>query len=213
MRIKWLGHACFKITYNDGIRILTDPFDDNVGYKIPSVEADIVTISHNHYDHNFTDCIKGKFEVVNKVGNFYIKDVAITGIHTYHDEMHGAKRGDNTVYVFEKEGIRIAHLGDLGHMLSDEQVKMLGKIDILLIPVGGVYTINFNEAFELVKRINPKIVIPMHYKTPVVRINLDNVDKFIKNFNDVEKLKSQVVEINSENLNNSEPKVYLLNYE
>ncbi|QCX33406.1 MBL fold metallo-hydrolase [Caloramator sp. E03] len=213
MRIKWLGHACFKITYSDGVRVLTDPFDDNVGYKIPSVEADIVTVSHNHYDHNFTDCIKGKFELVNKVGNFYIKDVAITGIHTYHDEVNGAKRGDNTVYVFEKEGIRVCHLGDLGHVLSDEQIKMLGKVDVLLIPVGGTYTVNSDEAFEIVNKIKPGIVIPMHYKTPALKMNLDEVDKFLKYFNRVEKLKSQVVEINNENLNNTETLVYVLNYE
>ncbi|SKA76218.1 L-ascorbate metabolism protein UlaG, beta-lactamase superfamily [Caloramator quimbayensis] len=213
MRIKWLGHACFKITMNNGVRILTDPFDDNVGYKIPSVEADIVTISHNHYDHNFTDCIKGNFEVVDKVGNFYIKDIVINGIHTYHDEVSGAKRGNNTVYVFEHEGIRLCHLGDLGHVLSDEQIKMLGKIDILLIPVGGVYTINADEALHLVEKISPKVVIPMHYKTPVLKFNLDDAEKFLKGFNRVERLKSQVVEIKNENLNNDETLVYVLNYE
>ncbi|MCX7883823.1 MAG: MBL fold metallo-hydrolase [Caloramator sp.] len=212
MRIKWLGHSCFKITMNNGVRILTDPFDDNVGYRIPSVEADIVTISHNHYDHNFTDCIKGNFKIIDKVGNFYIKDITINGIHTYHDEVFGAKRGDNTVYLFEYEGIRLCHLGDLGHILSDEQIKMLGRIDILLIPVGGVYTINSDEALELVKKINPKVIIPMHYKTPVLKFDLDDVEKFLKSFNRVERLKSQVLEIKNEDINN-ETLVYVLNYE
>lgn len=213
MKIKWLGHSCFKITSSKGIRILTDPFDDNVGYKIPSVEADIVTTSHSHYDHNFVDCVMGNFEVLDKVGNFYVKDIPILGVPTYHDNEAGAKRGDNIVYVFEVDGIRVCHLGDLGHILNPEQIVMLGKIDVLMIPVGGNYTINAEEAIEVVEALKPKIVIPMHYKTPVIKFDIATVDEFIDKMGSVERVQTQVLEINLDTLKNKEPKVYLLKYE
>jgi L-ascorbate metabolism protein UlaG (beta-lactamase superfamily) len=213
MKIKWLGHSCFKITNSKGIRILTDPFDDNVGYKIPSVEADIVTTSHGHYDHNFVDCVKGNFEVVNKVGNFYVKDVPISGIHTFHDNENGVKRGDNTVYVFEMDGMRICHLGDLGHMLTNEQVEMIGKIDFALIPVGGNYTIDAIEALEVLDQLNPKVVIPMHYKTPVVKLDLAKIDSFIEKIGTVENIQAQVLEFTPYKLPSEGRKVYVLKYE
>lgn len=212
MRIKWLGHACFKITSAKGVRILTDPFDDNVGYPLPQVEADIVTVSHQHFDHNFIDCVKGNFEVVSKVGNFYVKDINITGVHTYHDEENGKKRGDNIVYIFDVDGIRVCHLGDLGHVLSPAQVEMIGRVDVLLIPVGGIFTVDSEKAETIVKLLNPKIVIPMHYKTEPLKFNLDPVDDFVKRFSNVERLKGQVVEIKNEDLNVNELKVIVLNY-
>lgn len=212
MRIKWLGHSCFKITTSKGIRILTDPFDDNVGYPLPQVEADIVTISHPHFDHNFVDCVKGNFEVVSKVGNFYVKDINITGVHTYHDEENGKKRGDNIAYVFDADGIRLCHLGDLGHVLTPAQVEMIGRVDILLIPVGGTFTIDAEKALEIVKLLRPKMVIPMHYKTDVLKFNLDSVEKFTNNFMNVERAKGQVVEVKKEDLSQDETKVVILNY-
>jgi L-ascorbate metabolism protein UlaG (beta-lactamase superfamily) len=213
MRIKWLGHSCFKITSKTGIRILTDPFDDNVGYKIPAVETDIITISHGHYDHNFVDCVKGNFEVINKVGNFYVKDIPITGIHTYHDAEEGAKRGNNIVYTYEIDGMKLCHLGDLGHELVPSQIEMIGKVDVLLIPVGGVYTINFEEAVKVVQQINPCIVIPMHYKTSALKFNLEGVENFTANFESVERPSSQVLEIQKENINFDKPRLYILKYE
>lgn len=213
MRIKWLGHSCFKITSKAGVRILTDPFDDNVGYKIPAVETDIITISHGHFDHNFVDCVKGNFEVVSKVGNFYVKDIPITGIHTYHDGEEGAKRGNNIVYTFEIDGIKLCHLGDLGHELTPSQIEMIGKVNILLIPVGGIYTLNYEEAIKVVQQLNPGIVIPMHYKTPALKLNLDAVDNFTSNFEIVERPSSQVLEINKENINFDKPRLYILKYE
>lgn len=213
MRIKWLGHSCFKITSKTGIRILTDPFDDNVGYKLPAVETDIITISHGHYDHNFVDCVKGNFEVISKVGNFYVKDIPITGIHTYHDAEEGAKRGNNIVYTYEIDSLKLCHLGDLGHELSTSQIEMIGKIDVLLIPVGGIYTINFEEAVKVVQQINPSIVIPMHYKTSALKLNLEGVENFAANFESIERPSSQVLEINKESINFDKPRLYILKYE
>ena len=213
MKIKWLGHSCFKIVSKNGIRILTDPFDDNVGYKIPSVEADIVTVSHGHYDHNFTDCVKGDFEIINKIGHFNVKDIPITGIHTYHDDTEGSKRGDNIVYIFEMDGLRICHLGDLGHLLSTAQLEMAGRIDVLLIPVGGNFTLDAAMAVEVINQIKPLVVLPMHYKTPALMLNLDPIDKFAEAVGSVERLNQQVIEINKDTLNENETKVYILKYE
>ncbi|HBN29321.1 MAG TPA: MBL fold metallo-hydrolase [Clostridiaceae bacterium] len=213
MKIKWLGHSCFKIVSANGIRVLTDPFDDNVGYRLPSVEADIVTISHNHFDHNFVDCVKGNFEVINKIGNFNVKDIPISGIKTYHDEEMGAKKGENIVYVFNIDNMRICHLGDLGHILTKEQVNMIGKIDILLIPVGGVYTIDAEKAAETVRTLKPSVVIPMHYKTKALKFELESADKFLNKMGDFEKLDSKVIEIKKENLEPDKTKVYVLKYE
>lgn len=213
MRIKWLGHSCFKMSTKSGIRVVTDPFDDNVGYKLPRVETDIVTMSHGHYDHNFVDCLSGDFEVVSKVGSFYIKDIPIMGVHTYHDDEEGKKRGDNIIYIFEMDGVRVCHLGDLGHPLTPAQINMIGDIDVLLIPVGGVYTIDAEGAAAVVKQLNPSIVIPMHFKTPLLKFELDPVEKFIDLMGGGERLGSQVVQINTEDLNKEDLKVYILNYQ
>ena len=213
MKIKYLGHSCFKITSSKGVRILTDPFDDNVGYKIPSVEADIVTTSHGHYDHNYVDCVEGNFEVINKIGNFYVKDISITGIHTYHDNEEGAKRGDNIVYVFEIDKMRVCHLGDLGHTLSSHQISMIGKVDFLFIPVGGNYTINSDEALEVVNQLNPCVIIPMHYKTPAIKIDIETAEDFLLKIGEVNRIQSQVLELSIDKIHRDGRKVYILKYE
>ncbi|QIB27715.1 MBL fold metallo-hydrolase [Caloranaerobacter azorensis] len=212
MKVKYLGHACFKITTNKGIRIMTDPFDETVGYEIPRDEVDIVTTSHDHFDHNYIKGPTGDFEVVNKVGNFYVKDVPITGIATYHDKHQGSERGSNVVYIFTIGDLRVCHLGDLGHIPDSKQIEAIGKIDVLMIPVGGVYTIDADEAKEVVDLINPKIVIPMHYKTEDLKFELGSLDKFTKYFSNVEKVNSQEIEINKDVISNAEKKVIVLRY-
>lgn len=200
MKIKYLGHSCFKLTNDKGIRIMTDPFDESVGYEIPNEEVDIVTTSHDHFDHGYIQAAKGDFEVVNKAGDFNVKDVHISGISTYHDHHKGQNRGSNIVYVFELDGMRVCHLGDLGHIPNDEQLKAIGKVDVLLIPVGGVYTIDGDEAAEVVNMINPKIVIPMHYKTKELKFELEPIDKFLKHFNKIEKINKPEIQLNKEDL-------------
>ncbi|SHH41767.1 L-ascorbate metabolism protein UlaG, beta-lactamase superfamily [Caloranaerobacter azorensis DSM 13643] len=212
MKVKYLGHACFKITTNKGIRIMTDPFDETVGYEIPRDEVDIVTTSHDHFDHNYIKGPTGDFEVVNKVGNFYVKDVPITGIATYHDKHQGSERGSNVVYIFTIGDLRVCHLGDLGHIPDSKQIEAIGKVDVLMIPVGGVYTIDADEAKEVVDLINPKIVIPMHYKTEHLKFELGSLDKFTKYFSNVEKVNSQEIEINKDVISNAEKKVIVLRY-
>lgn len=144
--------------------VVTDPFDASVGFKFPKVEADMVTISHDHQDHNQKQLVGGKPYVIDGPGEYEVKGVSVLGLQTFHDEVQGQKRGLNTVYRIEFEGISLSHLGDLGHPLSSGQLAELNGVDVLFIPVGGVYTIGPKRAVEVISQVEPKIVIPMHYR-------------------------------------------------
>ena len=178
MEITWLGHSSFLLEDSKGRKVLTDPFDETVGYDTFKGDVDVVTISHHHFDHSYIENIKYK-ESIDKVGFFYLCDIPITGIPSYHDKMLGAKRGENTIFIIEIDGYRICHLGDLGHTLSNEDIKQIGKIDLLLIPIGGNYTIDGKEAAEIAKAINSHIVLPMHYKTPLLSFQLEGLEDFL----------------------------------
>jgi len=183
MLITWLGHSCFKIqdkSGHDNITVVTDPFDKSTGLKVPRCEADIVTVSHDHGDHNNVSAIKGEPFVIKGAGEYEVKNVFIEGVEAYHDDKQGAERGKNVMYRVDIDDMSVAHLGDLGHTLDSKQLEKLEGTDILLIPVGGVYTIGAKKAVEVVSQIEPRIVIPMHYKTPGLKIDLDGIDKFIK---------------------------------
>ncbi len=167
MDITSLGHASFKIRAKL-VTIITDPYlSDMVGLKFPkNVEADIVTISHQHQDHNAVQNVSGSPFIVSGPGEYEIKGVHIVGTSSFHDEEKGAKRGSNTMYHMEIDGVRLAHLGDLGHTLSSHDIEQLGEVDILFIPVGGIFTIDAKQAAEIITEIEPSIVIPMHYGKP-----------------------------------------------
>lgn len=213
MKIKWLGHSCFLITGENGVRILTDPFDETVGYQLPAVEADIVTSSHDHFDHNHIGVVKGDFVHLNKPGPYRERDIEIRGIGSYHDGQGGQKRGDNIIFTFRLEGISVCHLGDLGHLLEDEQIRAIGPVDILLIPVGGTYTIDYRQAVDLIGQLEPKLVIPMHYKTPAMGFDIDGVDKFLKEYGvEAYEAGSQEIDLSATSLNDY-GRVILLNYE
>lgn len=184
MDIYYLGHSCFKIKTRE-VTIITDPFNpESLGIKFPPVEADIVTISHEHSDHNYLEKIIGNPIVIRGPGEYEIKGVKIYGINTYHDDQNGAKFGSNTVYNIKAEGISLLHLGDLGHKLKPETIERLNSPDILFIPTGGYYTINANIASEIVSLLEPKIVLPMHFKTTKTSAdfsnNLETVAEFLK---------------------------------
>ncbi len=179
MEITWLGQSCFKIKSADKF-LVTDPFNPDIGLKFPKTEADIITISHSHFDHNNIEAIIGNPFVIDGPGEYEIKGVNITGLPTFHDEQEGQERGRNTIYLIEMEDLRICHLGDLGHILSNEILEKIDGVDILMIPCGGVFTINASKAQEVVSQINPKIVIPMHYKIDGLKVNLESLDKFCK---------------------------------
>jgi L-ascorbate metabolism protein UlaG (beta-lactamase superfamily) len=160
--------------------LVTDPYDDKIGLKMPHFEADIVTISHDHYDHNNVGAIRGNPLVINTAGEYETKGVFIEGVEAWHDSQDGKERGQTIIYRIEMEGMSITHLSDLGHILDAKHLEKLEGTDILLIPVGGKYTINAAKAVEVISQIEPRIVIPMHYKVPGLKIDLDGVDKFIK---------------------------------
>lgn len=185
MRIEWLGHACFLITGRTGVRLVTDPFNEQVGYPVPRVHADIVTVSHDHFDHNATQYIKGNPIVVRNPGEHSVKGVPIKGVATFHDRAQGKDRGPNTAFKITVDGVSVCHLGDLGHILEQNQLAALGRVDVLLVPVGGTYTIDPQEAAEVVKQINPVVVIPMHYKTRYLNFPIRPVDDFTKFYSNV----------------------------
>lgn len=180
MVINWYGQSCFKIVTN-ALTIVIDPFTKNIGLRPPSFAADIVCVSHQHEDHNNIGAIGGDPFVVDGPGEYEIKGISIAGIESFHDQKQGQERGLNTVCLIESEEIRLCHLGDFGQdKFSDEQLEALGEVDILFIPVGGGITIDASMAAALVNQLEPKMVIPMHYKLPDLKIDLDAVDKFLK---------------------------------
>ncbi len=184
MEIQYLGHSSFRVK-GKTVTIVTDPYDsEKVGFKFPKLEANIVTVSHDHFDHNQAQLVEGNPKVVSGPGEYEIAGVSIFGTHTYHDNKNGEERGPNTVYTITIDGVNICHLGDLGHKLTDEQLDSIGNVDVLLVPVGGVYTIDPSEASEVISQIEPKIIIPMHYKAPGLAISkveeMSDVEAFVK---------------------------------
>lgn len=193
MKITWLGHSCFLLEDSKGRKLLTDPFDNTLGYETYKGSPDVVTVSHNHFDHNYFSDLKGDYELVDKVGVFYACDIPIKGIPSYHDKDKGAKRGDNIIFTFKMDDYSLCHLGDLGHPLSNDDIEFIGNVDILFIPVGGNYTIDGKEASEVTKKINPKIVIPMHYKTSQVSFPLEGVETFLMYMKNASKIDSNTL--------------------
>ncbi len=194
MKIKWLGHACFMITSDAGIKIITDPYapSENLNYGEIKESADIVTVSHGHFDHNNVAAVKGNPEVVRETAK--VKGIEFKSIPTYHDNTGGKRGGNNAVICFEVDGMRVCHLGDLGHPLSDKQTTELGKVDILLIPVGGNYTIDAKVASQICNKLTPKVVIPMHYKTDKCTLPVADVNEFLQGKKGVSRLNVSEVE-------------------
>ena len=188
MRIKWFGHACFLVEAEDGTKVITDPFDESIGYQIPEDKPDVVTVSHSHFDHNAVDLLQGNPEVVKNVGEIKVKGIIFKGIKSFHDKSKGAQRGSNIIFVFAIDGMRFCHLGDLGHILSSEQLEEIGEVDVLFIPVGGTFTIDGREAQEVSQQLNPRLIIPMHYKTEACNIGIASCEEFLKGFTKVEKM-------------------------
>jgi L-ascorbate metabolism protein UlaG (beta-lactamase superfamily) len=184
MFITYLGHSCFKLQDKvgpEGVTVVTDPFNKETGFKVPNFEADIVTVSHDHGDHSNAEALRGTPFIINSAGEYDVKGVMVVGIDSYHDAHGGADSGKNIIYRIEIDDVSIGHLGDLGHTLDDKQLEKLVGIDILLVPVGGKYTLDAKKAVEVVSQVEPRIVIPMHYKMVDGKItDIDGVEKFIK---------------------------------
>ncbi len=179
MDISWLGHSCFSIKGSNAT-VITDPYPPDLGYSLGKPTARIVTVSHQHPGHAYTQGIDGTPKVITRPGEYEIGSILIIGIATFHDAEGGVTLGRNTVYLMEVDEVSVCHLGDLGHVLTAGQVEELGNVDVLLLPVGGVSTINAPLAAKVVRQLEPKVVIPMHYKTPVLNRELEPVERFLK---------------------------------
>ncbi len=179
MEITWLGHSCFRIKGRQAT-VITDPYSPSLGYSLGKLKTDIVTVSHQHEGHSYVKGVEGGLKSVLGPGEYEIGGVLIIGVATFRDSVRGAQRGKNTVYVMEVDEMAVCHLGDLGHVLTAEQVEELGDVDVLLLPVGGVSTINAPTAAEVVRQLEPRVVVPMHYKTPVLKWELEPAERFLK---------------------------------
>ena len=205
MKVKWYGHSAFLLTSDKGFKIITDPYEPGgfggaISYgRIPD-EADVVLVSHDHADHNYVQGLPGSPKIVKGVGSHSIKGLEIRGIAAYHDEQKGSQRGTNTIFCFTLDGLRICHLGDLGHVPTDQEAKQIGPVDVLFMPVGGFYTIDPAQATQTIQRINSRVIIPMHFKTPRCGFPLAIVEEFTKGKSAVKNLGASELEIKKEKL-------------
>jgi len=217
MKIKWYGHSSFGITTEEGINIITDPYesgsyDGAVGYAPITDTADIVTVSHDHADHNAVHTIKGKPDIVKGSGKHTVKNIEFEGLVTYHDDEKGKGRGENIIYIFTVDGIKLAHLGDLGHIPDEETMRALRDVDVIFIPIGGYFTISAAVAHDIVEKIMPSLVVPMHYKTEVLDFPLTPISEFTKQvMYNIREVGGDTFELTMDNLPD-ETEVLILNY-
>jgi len=187
MEITWYGHSCFRLTERGLASVVTDPFDDSIGYSTLRLKADVVTVSHEAPGHSNVDAVKGEKRILRGPGEFEIGGVFITGVATRRAEgvPEGKKKMperaiQNTLFLFDFDGLNVAHLGDLNYVPSQQQIESLGAVDVLLVPVGGGGALTASQAAEMVSLLEPSVVVPMHYKTPEVEVKLDSLNKFLK---------------------------------
>ncbi len=178
MEITWLGHSCFKLKGSHAV-VITDPCSPETGYNLGKVTADVVTVSHQHAGHSNVSAIGGEPKVLSGPGEYEVSGVLVIGMPSWHDNAKGVKRGKNTVFILEIDEMNVCHLGDIGHSLSTDQAELMDNIDILFVPVGGDSSLDAAQAAELVRQLEPKVVIPMHYKTEATSGNLAPVDNFL----------------------------------
>ncbi len=202
MKIKWLGHASFLITSKAGVKVITDPYAVGRGINYAPIKegADVVLVSHDHSDHNNASAIQGKPEVVKGNVTKSVKGISFQGVATYHDASQGQQRGSNTIFCFTLDGMRVCHLGDLGHVLSSGQVKEIGAIDILLVPVGGFFTIDASAASQVCDQLKPKVIVPMHFKIPDCDYPIAGVEDFLKGKKNIRKIAGSEIELEREKL-------------
>lgn len=215
MQLLWKGQSCVQLIAarikQDPVKIVIDPYQESVGFKLPSLETDIALVTHDHEDHNNVEGLKGGPFVISNPGEYEVKGIFIRGISSYHDEAGGEKRGHNTMYTIEAEEMKLCHLGDLGQPeLTTKQVEEIGSIDILFIPVGGVYTIGAKEAVKVISQIEPKVVIPMHYAIPKLKYKLEGVGEFLKVMGVKAPEPQQKIIVKSKDLSEEEMKIILL---
>jgi len=200
MKIKWLGHASFLITSEGGVKILTDPYASGGDLKYGEIResADIVTVSHDHFDHNNVASVRGNPKVV--TGSAKVGGIEFKAVPTFHDESGGRERGKNNIFCFVVDKVKVCHVGDLGHKLTDKQAAEAGAVDVLLIPVGGYYTIDAKVATEVCNQLKPRVIIPMHFRNERCAMPLTGVDDFLAGKKDVTRLNTSETEIKADKL-------------
>lgn len=202
MKIKWLGHAAFLITSDSGVRVITDPYSRGGGINYGPIQepADVVTVSHKHPDHDNTGAVRGRPVVVDTPGTKAVKGIEFTGVPCYHDGAKGAQRGANIIFCFTMDGVRVCHLGDLGHELDAGQVRDIGPVDVLLVPVGGLYTIDSRQAAAVTAALGPRVVVPMHVKTARCDYPIGTVEDFVKGRSGARRVDGSEIEIRKDSL-------------
>ena len=215
MNIKWNGHASFTISASDGTVLVTDPYDPNgysgvLRYEQVKDRADAVLVSHDHADHNYVKGLPGSPKIIRTSAE--VKGIQINGVATHHDDSGGSKRGKNVVFVFSIDGIRNCFMGDLGHQLSPEQINDIGPVDILLIPVGGTYTVDSGGAVLIVESLDPKVIIPMHFKTDKCDLPIAPADEFLQKMSSVKQLQKSEIELSPDMLPTTKPEVWVLDH-
>lgn len=219
MQIQYYGHSCFKITTKpagratDDVIIFFDPFDKELGLRPPQGQADIVFVSHDHSDHNNVSAIKGNPIIINTPGEYAVKGINIVGIDSFHDNVSGVERGRSTIFILEVEDLKICHLGDLGEDLSAKQIEEIDGVDILFVPVGGKYTIDGKKAAELVHKIEPHMIIPMHYKVLGSKFDIEDEKKFCMEMGNCPQEKTAKVNIKKKELEEKNMEVIIMSCE
>ncbi len=205
MKIKYLGHAAFVIASDSGVKIITDPYTTSpeLTYGEIRATADIVTVSHDHLDHCNVAAVGGDPQVLRRAEVSTARGIKFKGVISYHDDEGGRMRGGNIIFCFEVDGVRVCHLGDLGHLLDDKQKAEIGRVDILLVPVGGYYTINAKTATEVCDQLKPGVIIPMHYRTNKGLPSIAGVDEFLRGKAKVKWLDTSQVEFKAGELANA----------
>jgi len=220
-KIEWFGHAYFLLEDSKGTRIAVDPYDKELGYKIPDVEADAVLVTHEHFDHNAVSNVKGRkgapvAAFQEKRGEFSIGEIKVIGFQAYHDEESGHLRGEVTMYLIELDGLRVLHCGDLGHVLSKAQCDAIGRVDVLLIPTSGLVTIPLGKIDKVIESLKPRIVIPMHYKTPALTYRglakFAPVERFAEGRKNTKRVGKNTIEIKPGQLP-EKTEIWILDYE
>ncbi len=214
MKIRYLGHSSFLLTESTGTAVVCDPYGDEVGFSMPEVAANAVTVSHHHYDHDNVKAVAGNPVVLDKEQGYELSGVVINAVRSFHDEEHGAKRGENVIFKFRMDGLDVCHLGDLGEECSTELIESILPVNVLLIPVGGTYTIDAAMAKEYVDRIMPDVVIPMHYRVKGCNLDIDRVDEFLSLFDgenvEIEEADGEI-DFSREEMDGEHTKIIVLN--
>lgn len=211
MTITWFGHSCFRIEMKEG-SVLIDPFSKDIGLRPPKIKDDLVLVTHHHYDHDNTADVNSEAFIIDSPGEYEKQGISVRGVRSFHDKSGGKERGPNTIYVIKGEDMTVCHMGDFGQeKFEDHQLEEIGDIDILMVPVGGVYTIDYKEAANVVSQIEPKIIIPMHYKIKDLKLDIAGPDKFLKEIG-LTPEKVDKFKVAKKNLPVEEMKLILFNY-